>query len=432
MSTRWLLAQEEIGKAKMVERYKSEKKKESPDLGLPFILLCLYLIWDFVRPADIFPILKNLRISLLLTVVLVLPVLSKVLADKFFKDNLARSIAWMFVIAFISLVWVDNRGYWLTCIKGLSLILIVEFIGVSVLSDSTKKIRIVIDLLIFSHTFVAIYGIVNLGVGPGNFLSDENDLALALLCIFPLTFFMAQLKEISRIRRWVYIICAVIIFFGVVATNSRGGFLGFLAVIIVSFLFFPHKKKFIGVLIISALLIIPVISDDYIKELQTISDTSDSTADGRLWSWKLAFDMFKDSPIGGVGMCNYRWNVGEYELAGLGGKWGEMRPSLVGRVSHSIYFTILPELGLVGFLMFLVVVKRYYRKLRENLSILGGLSYPEKVIHSQLIRCFLASMAGYLVAGGFITAFYTYPQFWLLCGLAIAVTADARRCANIR
>jgi len=332
----------------------------------------------------------------------------------------------LFLFAAISLIWVDNRGYWMTCFKGMSLIIIIEFVGTAVLLDSTRKLKYIANLLIIAHVFVAIYGVLNLGRGPGNFLTDENDLALALLCVLPMAYFMAGMAGISKFRQWFYVISCLIMLFGIISTNSRGGFLGLISVVGVSFLLSPHKKKYIAVLSISGLLLLPFISEQFVAEMQTISDTSDATADERLWSWKLALDMYKDNSIGGVGLCNYRWNVGVYERAGIGGEWGEMRSSLVGRVAHSIYFTILAELGLIGMGLFLLIIRVYFKSLR-TLPEVGGGQQPDDDFHRQLNGALATGMVGYLVAGAFITAIYTYPQFWLLCGLAIALKADANR-----
>lgn len=410
----------------MIDNGNTMRDQNNLKLGFVFILLCTYLIWDFVRPADLFPPIKYLRLSLLLTILLLFPILSKVLTKQLFRDPLPKLIVAMFLFAAISLIWVDNRGYWMTCFKGMSLIIIIEFMGIAVLLDSTKKLKTITNLLILAHVFIAVYGVLNLGRGPGNFLTDENDLALALVCVLPMAYFMAKTTGISKVHQWFYVISCLVMFFGIIATNSRGGFLALISAVGVSFLLSPHKKKLIAVLSISGLLLLPFISEQFIAEMQTINDTSDATADGRLWSWKLALDMYKDNPIAGVGMCNYRWNVGEYERAGIGGKWGEMRSSLVGRVAHSNYFTILAELGLIGIVLTFLIIRAYFKSLRPTTEVVDG-QEPDGDFHRQLSAALIAGMVGYLVAGGFITAFYTYPQFWLFCGLAVALKRDSKR-----
>ena len=397
------------------------KSRENTKLGAPFILLCVYVFWDFVRPADIFPILKYLRISLLLTLMLAFSILSKAMKDGFFANRVSRRVLMFIGFAMISVLWAEHTGYWLTCFKGLSLIILIEFVGIAVLTDTVRKLKFIVNLLIAIHVFIAVYGLFHLGTGPGNFLGDENDLALALVCILPLGFFMAQSANASKIRQWTYIGCCFILFLGIAATNSRGGFVGFLVAMGIVFLLFKYKVKFLAIVALSGLLLQPLISGKFVEEMQTISDTSESTADARLWSWKLALDMFRDHPVAGVGMCNYRWKVGEYELAGIGGKWGEARSSLVGRVSHSIYFTVLPELGLIGFLLFYLTVVGYFFMLRDNRVGLAEKAGDEDSFGPLCNAGLTAGMAGFLAAGAFLTVIFTYPQFWMLCGLGIAL-----------
>lgn len=397
------------------------KGRENSKLGAPFILLCVYIFWDFVRPADIFPVLKYLRMSLLLSLILVFTILSKAMKDGFFANRVSRRVLMFIGFAMISVLWAEHTGYWLTCFKGISLIILIEFVGIAVLADTAKRLKVIINFLIAVHVFIALYGLLHLGTGPGNFLSDENDLALALVSILPLAFFMAQGANASKIRQWTYIGCCFIFFLGIAATNSRGGFVGFLVAMGVAFLFFKYKVKFLAIVALSGLLLLPLVSGKFVEEMQTISDTSESTADTRLWSWKLALDMFKDNPVAGVGMCNYRWKVGEYELAGIGGKWGEARSSLVGRVSHSIYFTVLPELGFIGFLLFYLTVVGYFFMLRDNRVGLAHEAVAEDSFGPLCNAGLAAGMAGFLAAGAFITVIYNYPQFWMLCGLGIAL-----------
>ena len=63
--------------------------------------------------------------------------------------------------------------------------------------------------------------------------------------------------------------------------------------------------------------------------------------------------LFFDNPVMGVGQGNYPWHVGEIEEE-MGVQW--QTRSLSGRAAHSLYFTLLPELGLIGTLIYFLIV----------------------------------------------------------------------------
>ncbi len=393
-----------------------QKEAQNQAIGILVWLLIAYLAWDFVRPHDIFPPLKYARVSLLLTLVLAFPIFNKIIENSLVAEKIIARILIFFVLCYLSLLWAYNQGYWRACFRGSIFIVLIEFLGLAVLADSKNRLFFIIKSLIIFHVFVALYGIINYGRGPGSFLTDENDLALALNSIFPLAYFLSFDRSASRFTRWFFMLSAAAMLLGVVASNSRGGFLGLAAAIGICFLLTQAKKRFVYAVLVFALVVSPFVTDRYLEEMSTITDTTDSTADARLWSWKLALDMYWDNPVFGVGMCNYRYRVAEYEKLGIGGKWGDIRVSLAGRVSHSIYFTIIPELGTVGMVLFVLIGYRFFGDMRarkEQYTVYE----PEDLIRRGLI----AAMVGYLVSGAFLTAIYTYPQFWMLCGLAVAL-----------
>lgn len=394
----------------------NQKSVHNQAVGVLVWFLVAYLAWDFVRPHDIVPPLKYTRFSMILTVILVFPIVNKVIENGLVTDKIIAGILVFFLLCYLSLLWVYNQGYWRVCFRGSIFILIIQCLGLAVLADTRQRMFFVIRGLVVFHVFIAIYGILNHGRGPGSFLDDENDLALALNTMLPMAYFLSFDSRVGRFSRWFFILSAAVMLLCVVASNSRGGFLGLAAAIGVCFLLTQAKRYFIYAVLVFGLVVAPFVTDKYLEEMSTITDTGESTADERLWSWKLALDMYKDNPILGVGMCNYRNRVAEYEILGIGGKWGEIRKSLVGRVSHSIYFTILPELGAVGMGVFILIVYRFFSDMFLRKGQYEAYD-PEDLIRRGLI----AGMTGYLVSGAFLTVIYTYPQFWMICGLAVAL-----------
>jgi len=139
--------------------------------------------------------------------------------------------------------------------------------------------------------------------------------------------------------------------------------------------------------------------------------------------------MFKDHPIVGVGPTNYQYNSFEYESPDQQAKG----LNVWGRAAHSLYFTLLAELGIVGVVIVVSLVifnfreNRAVRRLYKTLHA-SGTTPPERLqqfyILNVLTRANDAAMVAYLVTGAFLSVLY-YPHFWLQIGIGIAIKRAA-------
>ena len=91
---------------------------------------------------------------------------------------------------------------------------------------------------------------------------------------------------------------------------------------------------------------------------------------------------------------------------------------------HSIYFTLLPELGIFGTFLFIAMI--YYnfkdtKRIRDKLRNKAKMLKENKTIKDlQLAFTLEASLIGYLVSSIFISTLY-YPNFWILMGFTVCL-----------
>jgi len=73
--------------------------------------------------------------------------------------------------------------------------------------------------------------------------------------------------------------------------------------------------------------------------------------DARSWDWLIGIDMFKDSPLVGVGLGNYKLNFLPYKVAFLQSERADMFDFYIPRAAqaHNEYVQILAETGILGF-----------------------------------------------------------------------------------
>jgi O-antigen ligase len=272
------------------------------------------------------------------------------------------------------------------------------------------------------------------GMGPGrNFAGQDENYASAMMCMaIPLAYFSMLCANHPIVRLW-YVVALALFIAAIVASGSRGGFLGLLAVTAFCIFYSPKRKQALAIMAIAAAAVAVKAGPAYWEEMRTISDTSEATVDDRIELWSLAWRMFVDNPVLGVGPGNYRWNTGKYQTAEQFEKYG--RDLTFIKVVHSAYFEVLSELGLVGTLLIATIFVRTFRDLKR-LSLLPPEHKPPDALsrarmhlgrfaeETQQFRYFslaiAGSLIGYLVTAAFLS--FTYSSHsWILIALAVAL-----------
>jgi O-antigen ligase len=172
----------------------------------------------------------------------------------------------------------------------------------------------------------------------GGLMQNPNDLALHMVVFLPLAVFMA-VRPGPAWRRLVAAGAGVCMMGAVVASGSRGGFLGLAATILVLAVFAARQRP--AIVVAGALAIIcalPVLPSQYWRRISSITDPSkddyqSSTARRQLFGE--AFDAFVENPITGVGAGQFK----DYKPDKRIEAWHE---------THNIWLQVAAELGVFG------------------------------------------------------------------------------------
>jgi O-antigen ligase len=399
-------------------------KKESM---IPFFLLLFYLFMEYGRPQSLLPFLRIFRLSGITVALLALYV---VFSGKVkFKEK--QTLLYMFLLGQMIIhgpIAVNN--YWaLMVFIGMTMNFVV-FLSLIHFVDSQEKYEKLINIWLGIHVFLAVMGILKQGKGIGGFLGDENDLCMTLNMIIPFSFFLS-LDHTGR-KRVFYLVLTCLFLFAIIITQSRGGFVGLIATGIYCWL--RTKRKFISALIIGILAVFAVIMapPQYWDEVRSITEqgTSKGTGEARVYTWTIGWHIFLDNPIMGVGQGNFPWVFGEYEKEVTGSDEPFHGRSVAGRMAHSIYFTMLPELGLIGTFTILAMIyycfkdlnlvkKRFIPGKKNKVNVKAGTGIPStKLYHIAL--ALEGSLISYLVSSSFISTLY-YPNLWILMGFIVSL-----------
>lgn len=201
----------------------------------------------------------------------------------------------------------------------------------------------------------------------------------------------------------------------VIATQSRGGLLGIVAVTGI-FAYRRVKSKAllisIGVVALMALFAMAGVSDRASGGAH--EEGIDESAMGRIHAWNAAIRMALHNPLTGVGLDNFVLNYWIYS------DFWDGRNHAV----HSTWFGVLAETGLLGLIVFvsmMVVILRCILQTLARLSPNGILPDDRNRQEAYALgEAVLASLAGFGVSGTFLTMGFTWP-IYILLALATAL-----------
>jgi O-antigen ligase len=407
----------------------TRRRAERKGYGAPFYLTLAYFALEFGRPQELVPALGALRPALLVLVCLAAVLM---LSGRVHLQDMQTKLFVALLALMAAHVPIAANNYWAFMIARLMALAFVGYLGIVTFVDSIPKYRVVVCVWMGAILQVAVLAILHKGKGYGGFYGDENDACLAMNMMIPFAFFLGLGARRKR-TMWMWFAAAGVLIVAVASTMSRGGFVGLIAVAFYCWLRAPRKLMSSAAAVMLALVMLASTPAGYWDEMNTITtdlDNPGSTGNDRIYSWKAGFRMFLDHPFVGVGPGNFNWNFQLYEPPG--GLNDRMHG---GRAAHSLFFTLIPELGLVGigiFVMMLTANWRDWRRVaglsrRTSSSRAGaaGLGEEQRTAY-HLALALEGAMVGYLVSGIFVSVLY-YPHFWLLMGMTVALRQVAER-----
>jgi O-antigen ligase len=384
-----------------------------------FILLCILWLFEAVKPGFIIPGLSSIRF--LPTIFQLLLFGAWIFSSRKKLDNIQTKLFIGFVILmFISTIFARNNGIARQITLRFPLLLITYLAMIS-FADTFKKTKAVILIFLISSIVIGALGIINGGSVPNTpAFADQNDYALLMVILAPLAFFLA-IGTLSNVWKCFYYLLSALFITGVIVSNSRGGFVGLAAVFFYSLILSPKKAYTLTACSIIIACMIFFAPKSYWREMGTIlRGTEEATAASRLYFWEIAIREFKDHPLIGVGPVNYGVWFPDYvkpDDSHIRYVWNPR--TSYGRVAHSIYFTILSELGLIGVLLFGGLIYTFEKECKKVRS-LWKADNNNQALNEEIRQAYFLSlginggMIGYLVSGAFLSVLYYKWLFFLL------------------
>lgn len=397
-----------------------------------FFFLLLYLLLDYGRPQDFFPFIGALHPGLIIATILFLYLVSR----RELHSRCVQTTCFALLLALMVIhgpIAVNN--YWALQVFRSTVLYFIVYLSVANFVDSYAKLQRFIDSWIIINLVCATVGILSGGKVPNSaFMGDENDFALVMNMGVPIAYFMFLQAERFKSKLF-YLFAAGVFVTASVASLSRGGFIGLAAAGLFCWLYSPKKlRSSMTIALLTAVLYLtaPLTYWDAISTIQTEGTQEGTTGGERWYSWKVGWRMFLDNPIIGVGQGNFPSNWGPYEPPG--GFHGRLHG---GRAAHSLFLTLIPELGVIGTILFSTMLYYSLKGMKVILTaekkhrLTLGQSSPENDTREKLrklkyiILGVQGALATYFVTGIFISVLY-YPHFWVFMGFSVAIANVGR------
>jgi len=265
----------------------------------------------------------------------------------------------------------------------------------------------------------------------GGLLQNPNDLALHMVVFLPLAAFMAM-RPGPAMKRLIAAGAGVAMMGAVVASGSRGGFVGLVVMLVVLAAFAAKQRPalvFAGALAVMCAL--PVLPSSYWYRIASITDSSKDdyqSGEARKRLFGEAFDAFIENPITGVGAGQFK----DYKPEKRVEAWHE---------THNIWLQVAAELGIFGLAVFAFLMARavsgvwHTRRLlarvraakaaakrptpRRRPIIAPDISEEDAQFLDAHSAAMAASLAGFFVCSFFSSVAYNWTFYYLLV-LAVA------------
>ena len=309
-------------------------------------------------------------------------------------------------------------------------------------TSSPRRVERFTWVLVLSVSYIALLTVINYVRGVdvimhgarvrgavGGVMQNPNDLALNMVSFLPLAAFVVM-RPGSFGRRAVAAGCVLLMVATTVATDSRGGFLGFAAMMLVLGTFAVRRRPgFVVAGVLAALCMLPIVPQHYWVRLASITNEKlDQTGSeqARRELMKESFQAFLQNPLTGVGAGQFvNWAPDEREQA--------------AHEAHDVFLQVAADLGIVGLGVFVFLIGRAFFVVYQTRRFIRGLRrrraraptstrantdampFDEQAI--ELLDAHSAAMAaaltGWLVCAVFASVAYNWTFYYLL---ALAVT----------
>ncbi|MBK6603368.1 MAG: putative O-glycosylation ligase, exosortase A system-associated [Betaproteobacteria bacterium] len=248
---------------------------------------------------------------------------------------------------------------------------------------------------------------------PDSVIEGNNELAVALVMIVPLLFYLSRHLDIGlpsyfvaksrrQLVRLTLIVAMVLCSIAVLGSQSRGALLAVTAMLMSMWWRSDRKVPVLAAMLLVIPIVLSMLPESWYSRMETIGAyEEDASAMGRINAWTMAYNIAKDR-ITGAGFAT--------AAPGIYAQYAPNPDFVI--VAHSIYFQVLGEHGFVGLAIYLTMWLMTYLmagRVARQASAAVGLEWAAAL--AGMVR---VSLLGFAVGGAFLSLAYWDMPFYLL------------------
>jgi O-antigen ligase len=332
----------------------------------------------------------------------------------------------------LSIIWAQSSNNAANGVQTWLIAILALVVAVTTL-HSPRDVTIIAVAFIVGATISVAFGIANGALSAaassaneialqGRFTGGGGDPNVQAAGFLVAMFLCAGLWSITRRRlaRIGLLLAFVVVAIGFFATQSRGGFIALAVTAIVGLVALPRQRKRLLGLAAAAGAGLGVVAVVNPSAIGRMTDIGGGTS-GRSDLWTVAWKIFTEHPLVGIGLNNFQVLQSRYTL-----KAGKLtRVDLIAETPHlvhNVYLQLLTETGVVGLAIFLVVIAGSLRA-----SWLAARHFDSRAEpgYGDLARASLMASIAMLVTQFFISDGDDW-RLWILLGLGPVLLSLAR------
>jgi len=385
-------------------------------------MLCLYFLFEYVRPLSIYPALDILPAGqLVLLATLVAAFMDK--SVRMVKNIESNLFIFFSVILFLSALLAFKPSVSLDNWEVFFGWFLIYFLVTGIVNTEKRLLFFLLAYCLFNYKMSQHGAIVwarrgfsfaDYGInGAPGWFNNSGEYAIQMVIFGSLAISMViGLKSYwGRYKKWFFYAAAGTAYMAVMGASSRGSQLALAAIGI--WMLLKQRNGLKGLIIIGVLgsALFVLLPDEQMDRFNNMGEDKESLQRLAYWQYGLT-EVIPQHPVLGVGYNN--WLV--YSLyarpEGIG-------PLMSNQESHNIFIQAASELGITGFIVFILLIIFAFKNNKRTREMAKKID--NKFLFS-LSYGLDAGLIGYLVAGSFVTVLY-YPFFWVQIAMIVAVNS---------
>jgi putative inorganic carbon (hco3(-)) transporter len=375
-----------------------------------FWMICAYLVIEFVRPQTIFPAIDFLPWGQLFVV----GALIGAFTDASIKWVACAANKWIIVFLIMILISIFFAKYPETAKKYFMIFFswfMVYFLIINIV-NTKERFYIFLMLYFIAAAKIAVgtskswafrgFSFTSWGLsGPKGYFQNSGELAILMLMIFPLAFYLYQaLKgKVKSYEKWLLMLFWICPILTILGASSRGAQIALVLELLVIFRKSLVSPKLLVGVVVLCMGIFYLLPDEQKERFSKTGD--DKTSKQRLLYWEHGWDMMTENPITGVGFFNF---VPYYE--------NNFRSDMLyphAELPHNIFIQVGTDAGFIALFCFIMLI--FYciytcYKIAKRINYAPGSTWP------YIAAGLGMGVFGFLIAGQFVTVGY-YPFLWI-------------------